>query len=87
MYKIHFLDCNKTLNYPTNSKQNLLFFAEEQGVILPRGCTNGYCGKCEVKLISGRVKTLDEQKELGAGDIIKLCQAVALQDCQIDEKS
>ena len=87
MYKIHFLNCHKILNYPANSKLNLLFFAEENALFLPHGCTNGYCGKCEVKLVSGRVKTLDEQKEGGAGQIIKLCQVVALQDCKIDEKA
>lgn len=35
--------------------ENLLAFAEEQGVAIPSLCRGGSCGTCRVRLVSGDV--------------------------------
>jgi ferredoxin-NADP reductase len=52
---VQFLRAGRTLAW-RGQDDNLLDFAERQGIALESGCRSGSCGSCEVRLVSGSVR-------------------------------
>jgi uncharacterized protein len=57
-YKIDFQTAGRTLEYCTEKHANLsvLDLAFDNGVPTRAGCRSGYCGTCQMHLVSGTVK-------------------------------
>jgi ferredoxin len=53
--EIRFRRSGRTLVW-SGQDENLLDFAERNGVSIDSGCRSGSCGTCETKLISGTVR-------------------------------
>ena len=51
------------LNFVSNKSASILDSGLSSNIPLPHGCKSGNCGSCSVKLIEGKIKTLN-------GDII-----------------
>ena len=84
-FKITFQKSGKTFDWES-SFQNVLDFAEENGIRMETGCRMGVCGSCKVKLISGTV-TMETEDGLEAADkaarMILPCVAVPESDLVI----
>jgi glycine betaine catabolism B len=68
--------------------QHVLDAARQAGVRLPASCTQGMCGTCKVKLVSGRVEMKHNggirQREIDQGMVL-LCCSKPLSDLIIDK--
>ncbi|MBP0618926.1 hybrid-cluster NAD(P)-dependent oxidoreductase [Cupriavidus consociatus] len=68
--------------------QNVLDAARQSGVRLPASCTQGMCGTCKVKLVSGQVDMKHNggirQREIDQGMVL-LCCSKPLSDLVIDK--
>ncbi len=59
-YKLTVLTDSEEFHLKCNEKKTLLQTMEESGIIVPNKCHVGECGYCRSKLISGKIKTFDE---------------------------
>jgi len=70
------------------SSQHVLEAARQAGVRLPASCTQGMCGTCKVKLVSGQVDMKHNggirQREIDQGMVL-LCCSKPLSDLVIDK--
>lgn len=70
--------------------EHILNVMIDEDLDVPYGCTNGVCGKCKVRLISGEV-VQDEQIGLEDDDIkanyILACQSRPLSDVELSYKN
>ncbi|NOV24466.1 hybrid-cluster NAD(P)-dependent oxidoreductase [Cupriavidus necator] len=70
------------------SGQHVLDAARQSGVRLPASCTQGMCGTCKVKLVSGQVEMKHNggirQREIDQGMVL-LCCSKPLSDLIIDK--
>ncbi|SOY77997.1 Ferredoxin:Oxidoreductase FAD/NAD(P)-binding:Oxidoreductase FAD-binding region [Cupriavidus taiwanensis] len=70
------------------SGQHVLEAARQSGVRLPASCTQGMCGTCKVKLVSGQVEMKHNggirQREIDQGMVL-LCCSKPLSDLVIDK--
>jgi ferredoxin len=68
--------------------QPVLTAAREAGVRLPASCTQGMCGTCKVKLVSGQVEMKHNggirQREIDQGMVL-LCCSKPLSDLVVDK--
>ena len=72
--------------FSVEAEESLLEAALRQGINLPYGCRNGFCGDCRSALIEGDVSYPDEIPEAIAGqteEACLTCQAHALGDLVI----
>ena len=60
IYKVTVLTKDQEFFLTCRGKQTLLQAMEEEGILLKSHCHVGECGFCRSKLISGKVKTFDE---------------------------
>ncbi|MPW23507.1 2Fe-2S iron-sulfur cluster binding domain-containing protein [Paraburkholderia sp. CNPSo 3157] len=71
-----------------NSSQHVLDAARQAGVRLPSSCTQGMCGTCKVKLVSGQVDMKHNggirQREIDQGMVL-LCCSKPLSDLVVDK--
>lgn len=74
-YKISFKKFNKTIECPADSF--ILPVGKQAGLQLPFGCTQGICGTCKTRKISGEVEMLHQggirQTEIDQGYILPCC--------------
>lgn len=84
--KVKFLATRKTLEWD-NSFDNILEFAEENGIELESECGIGVCGTCKVKLVEGEVE-MEQEDGLEDSDrdenMILPCVAIPVTDIVID---
>lgn len=70
------------------AQQHVLDAARQAGVRLPASCTQGMCGTCKVKLVSGQVRMQHNggirQREIDQGMVL-LCCSKPLTDLVIDK--
>jgi ferredoxin len=70
------------------SAQHVLDAAKKAGVRLPASCTQGMCGTCKVKLVSGEVAMKHaggiRQREIDQGMVL-LCCSKPLSDLVVDK--
>jgi len=68
--------------------QHVLDAARQSGVRLPASCTQGMCGTCKVKLVSGQVEMKHNggirQREIDQGMVL-LCCSKPLSDLVVDK--
>lgn len=63
--------------------ESMLAAALRTGLALPYGCTDGSCGRCRARLVSGEVRAVDGRPaagEIGASDGVRLCRHTAVTD-------
>nr|WP_171898194.1 hybrid-cluster NAD(P)-dependent oxidoreductase [Rhizobium leguminosarum] len=74
-FQVEFSKQNKTLEVP--SDQTVLSAAKKGSVRLPSSCSNGVCGTCKSKLVSGSVEMNHNggirQREIDAGFFLPCC--------------
>ena len=75
--------------FTVKSGQSILQAATEQGVQLPYGCGNGFCGACKAQVVSGATSYLDDyqpeplsESELSEGFIL-CCKATTNSNTEI----
>jgi len=75
IFQVEFSKQNKTLEVP--SAQTVLSAAKKGSVRLPSSCSNGVCGTCKSKLVSGSVEMNHNggirQREIDAGFFLPCC--------------
>jgi ferredoxin len=83
---VEFTKTKKTVAW-SEDFDNLLDFAEENGVDIEYECREGYCGSCKVKLLGGRVDMEDdtglEEEDKEAGMILP-CVSVPATDIKLE---
>ena len=84
--KIEFRASGKTLEWD-DSFDNILEFAEENGIELENECRMGVCGTCKVKWLEGEVE-MEQEDGLEDSDkdqnMILPCVAIPVTDIVID---
>ena len=66
-FSIQFEQSGRTIAW-TNTEQNLLDFAERNGIQVSSGCRAGSCGSCETRLSKGSVRyATPPEAEIAAG--------------------
>lgn len=55
----------------TETRENVLKSAEDQGIDIPASCRYGACGLCEIKIVSGNLSepTDEEVNKLGENKV------------------
>lgn len=85
-YTVSFAKSNREIS--CGSEQHVLDAARQSGVRLPASCTQGMCGTCKVKLVSGQVEMKHNggirQREIDQGMVL-LCCSKPLSDLVIDK--
>jgi glycine betaine catabolism B len=85
-FKVSFARSNREIE--CGSDQRVLEAAKKAGVRLPASCTQGMCGTCKVKLVSGEVAMKHaggiRQREIDQGMVL-LCCSKPLTDLVIDK--
>jgi ferredoxin-NADP reductase len=85
-FKVSFAKSNREIE--CGSGQHVLDAAKKSGVRLPASCTQGMCGTCKVKLISGEVQMKHNggirQREIDQGMVL-LCCSKPLSDLVVDK--
>lgn len=85
-YTVSFAKSNREI--ACGSEQHVLDAARQSGVRLPASCTQGMCGTCKVKLVSGQVEMKHNggirQREIDQGMVL-LCCSKPLSDLVIDK--
>src|SRR4051794_1334812 len=83
------LPSGKSILVKSASSENLLKVALENGIQWPHNCRVGSCGTCRCKLISGKIKPLNDfsyvlsGEELDAGYILA-CQTMLKSDIEVE---
>ncbi len=85
VYKVEFSKQKKTLEVSSN--HTVLSAAKKGSVRLPSSCSNGVCGTCKSKLVSGSVEMIHNggirQREIDAGMFLPCCSK-PLSDLVVD---
>ncbi|WP_345816524.1 hybrid-cluster NAD(P)-dependent oxidoreductase [Paraburkholderia sp. PREW-6R] len=85
-FKVSFAKSNREIE--CGSSQHVLDAAKKAGVRLPASCTQGMCGTCKVKLLSGEVAMKHaggiRQREIDQGMVL-LCCSKPLSDLVVDK--
>jgi ferredoxin-NADP reductase len=85
-FKVSFARSNREIE--CGSAQHVLDAAKKAGVRLPASCTQGMCGTCKVKLVSGEVAMKHaggiRQREIDQGMVL-LCCSKPLSDLVVDK--
>ncbi|WP_105509042.1 hybrid-cluster NAD(P)-dependent oxidoreductase [Paraburkholderia sp. BL21I4N1] len=85
-FKVSFARSNREIE--CGSGQHVLDAAKKAGVRLPASCTQGMCGTCKVKLVSGEVSMKHaggiRQREIDQGMVL-LCCSKPLTDLVVDK--
>ncbi|CAG4911286.1 FAD-binding oxidoreductase [Paraburkholderia gardini] len=85
-FKVSFAKSNREIECA--SGQHVLDAAKKAGVRLPSSCTQGMCGTCKVKLVSGEVAMKHaggiRQREIDQGMVL-LCCSKPLSDLVVDK--
>ncbi|ASL48373.1 3-ketosteroid-9-alpha-hydroxylase reductase subunit [Burkholderia sp. AD24] len=85
-FKVSFAKSNREIE--CGSGQHVLDAAKKAGVRLPASCTQGMCGTCKVKLVSGEVLMKHaggiRQREIDQGMVL-LCCSKPLTDLVVDK--
>ncbi|RAS23489.1 ferredoxin-NADP reductase [Paraburkholderia bryophila] len=85
-FKVSFAKSNREIE--CGSGQHVLDAAKKAGVRLPASCTQGMCGTCKVKLVSGEVSMKHaggiRQREIDQGMVL-LCCSKPLTDLVVDK--
>ena len=85
-FKVSFAKSNREIE--CGSGQHVLDAAKKAGVRLPASCTQGMCGTCKVKLVSGEVVMKHaggiRQREIDQGMVL-LCCSKPLSDLVVDK--
>ncbi|MEC5409698.1 hybrid-cluster NAD(P)-dependent oxidoreductase [Paraburkholderia sp. MPAMCS5] len=85
-YKVNFTKSNREIE--CGSGQHVLDAAKKAGVRLPSSCTQGMCGTCKVKLVSGEVAMKHaggiRQREIDQGMVL-LCCSKPLSDLVVEK--
>lgn len=85
-FKVSFARSNREIE--CDSGQHVLDAAKKAGVRLPASCTQGMCGTCKVKLVSGEVAMKHaggiRQREIDQGMVL-LCCSKPLTDLVVDK--
>ncbi|WP_121310400.1 hybrid-cluster NAD(P)-dependent oxidoreductase [Paraburkholderia sp. BL17N1] len=85
-FKVSFAKSNREIE--CGSGQHVLDAAKKSGVRLPASCTQGMCGTCKVKLVSGEVAMKHaggiRQREIDQGMVL-LCCSKPLSDLVVDK--
>ncbi|SIT46407.1 Oxidoreductase FAD-binding domain protein [Paraburkholderia ribeironis] len=85
-FKVSFTKSNREIE--CGSGQHVLDAAKKAGVRLPASCTQGMCGTCKVKLVSGEVAMKHaggiRQREIDQGMVL-LCCSKPLSDLVVDK--
>ncbi|MEX3931923.1 FAD-binding oxidoreductase [Paraburkholderia phymatum] len=85
-FAVSFSRSNRTIECA--SSQHVLDAARQSGVRLPASCTQGMCGTCKVKLVSGQVDMKHNggirQREIDQGMVL-LCCSKPLSDLIVDK--
>jgi ferredoxin len=85
-FKVSFARSNREIE--CGSGQQVLDAAKKAGVRLPASCTQGMCGTCKVKLVSGEVAMKHaggiRQREIDQGMVL-LCCSKPLTDLVVDK--
>jgi glycine betaine catabolism B len=85
-FKVSFAKSNREIE--CGSAQHVLDAAKKSGVRLPASCTQGMCGTCKVKLLSGEVEMKHNggirQREIDQGMVL-LCCSKPLTDLVVDK--
>src|SRR5262245_28487887 len=83
------LPLGRSITVMGESSQNLLKVALENGINWPHNCRVGSCGTCRCKLLSGKIKPLNDfsyvlsGEELDAGYILA-CQTMLQSDIEVE---
>jgi ferredoxin len=85
-FKVSFAKSHREIE--CGSGQHVLDAAKKAGVRLPASCTQGMCGTCKVKLVSGEVAMKHaggiRQREIDQGMVL-LCCSKPLSDLVVDK--
>ncbi len=85
-FKVSFAKSRREIE--CGSTQHVLDAAKKAGVRLPSSCTQGMCGTCKVKLVSGEVSMKHaggiRQREIDQGMVL-LCCSTPLTDLVVDK--
>jgi ferredoxin-NADP reductase len=85
-YKVAFAKSRREIE--CGSSEHVLDAAKKAGVRLPSSCTQGMCGTCKVKLVSGEVAMKHaggiRQREIDQGMVL-LCCSKPLSDLVVDK--
>ncbi|MDR5857039.1 hybrid-cluster NAD(P)-dependent oxidoreductase [Caballeronia sp. LZ062] len=85
-FKVSFAKSRREIE--CGSTQHVLDAAKKAGVRLPSSCTQGMCGTCKVKLVSGEVSMKHaggiRQREIDQGMVL-LCCSTPLSDLVVDK--
>ncbi|RDJ97519.1 hybrid-cluster NAD(P)-dependent oxidoreductase [Paraburkholderia lacunae] len=85
-FKVSFAKSHREIE--CGSGQHVLDAAKKAGVRLPASCTQGMCGTCKVKLVSGEVEMKHaggiRQREIDQGMVL-LCCSKPLSDLVVDK--
>jgi ferredoxin-NADP reductase len=85
-FKVSFAKSNREIE--CGSGQHVLDAAKKAGVRLPASCTQGMCGTCKVKLVSGEVSMKHaggiRQREIDQGMVL-LCCSKPLTDLVVEK--
>jgi ferredoxin-NADP reductase len=85
-FSVSFARSNREITCGT--EQHVLDAARQAGVRLPASCTQGMCGTCKVKLVSGQVEMKHNggirQREIDQGMVL-LCCSKPLSDLVVDK--
>ncbi|MGF7000755.1 FAD-binding oxidoreductase [Paraburkholderia sp. GAS32] len=85
-FKVSFAKSNREIE--CGSGQHVLDAAKKAGIRLPSSCTQGMCGTCKVKLVSGEVAMKHaggiRQREVDQGMVL-LCCSKPLSDLVVDK--
>jgi glycine betaine catabolism B len=85
-YKVSFAKSRRDIE--CSSEEHVLDAAKKAGVRLPSSCTQGMCGTCKVKLVSGEVSMKHaggiRQREIDQGMVL-LCCSKPLTDLVVDK--
>lgn len=73
------------IKFASDDGVSILQSALNHGVCISHSCTLGNCNECEVRLLSGAVKTLaGEPIDTSLSDRVLTCVSVAVGDCEIE---
>jgi len=80
---------NKDATYPNVSGKNLMDVLSVRAGVVPKGCHNGACGVCRVKVLSGEFKNLGMNRKLiteedEANNIFLACRLKAKSDMELE---
>jgi CDP-4-dehydro-6-deoxyglucose reductase len=86
-FKINLLP--EAVSFDSNANESLLEAALRAGLSPDYGCSNGSCGRCQARLLSGKVRTIRPHDfvipaHLRERNTILLCSCAATSDVQIE---